>query len=173
MDQQRLDGTEFPRVLEALRAVPGLTERLARGIYVADVGCGDGDSTLTMATAFPRSRFLAVEPDTASVQRAQRRAAERQLRNVYWLPVAAHQLEPLPTHDLICAFAGIHDLGDPRAALRATHAALADNGVYLWSESRAVDDRGGVHALAEEAGFSRVEPLPLEDPVSRFFVLTK
>jgi len=59
-----------PIVLGALRATPGLREWLACGIHVADIGCGAGVSKLTMAVAFPRSRFLGVDADPASLERA-------------------------------------------------------------------------------------------------------
>jgi SAM-dependent methyltransferase len=138
-----LDYTNF-LVDELLRAVPGLTERLSRGIHVADVGCGWGASTVTMAAAFPRSRFLGIEPDAGSGERARRLAAERRVHNVFWLAAPPHQLAPLPTHDLICAFDCAHDMVDARATLRATlhaiHEALADDGVYLWSEPNASDN---------------------------------
>ena len=123
-----------------LAAVPGLTERLSRGIYVADVGCGHGMSTVTMAAAFPRSRFLGIDADAASIERARRLAAEREVRNVHWMAAPAQHLAPVPTHDLICTFDCIHDMAEPRATLRAIHDALAEDGVYLWSEPNASDE---------------------------------
>lgn len=160
-----------PTALAALRAVPGLGERLARGIHVVDVGCGWGASTVTMAAAFPLSRFLGVESDEAIVERARRLTTARRLRNVYWLAAGAHQLASRPTHDLICAFDGIRDMVDPRGALRALHAALADDGVYLWAE--ASDAEADVRELGRAAGFSRVATLRVDDPFTRFFALTK
>jgi 2-polyprenyl-3-methyl-5-hydroxy-6-metoxy-1,4-benzoquinol methylase len=123
-----------------LAAVPGLTARLTRGISVADVGCGYGLSTVTMAAAFPRSRFLGLDYDPRSIDRARRLAAERRVRNVHWVAAPAHQLAAAPPHDLICTFDCIHDMVDPHATLRAIHAALADDGVYLWSEPNASDN---------------------------------
>jgi SAM-dependent methyltransferase len=123
-----------------LAAVPGLTDRLSRGIYVADVGCGFGMSTVTMAAAFPKSRFLGVDDDLGSIDRARRLAAERHVRNVRWVAAPAHHLPPTPPHDLICTFDCIHDMADPRTTLRAIHDALADDGVYLWSEPNASDN---------------------------------
>src|SRR5687768_5965293 len=96
-----------PYVMDAVGAVPGLTQRLVRGIHVVDVGRDGGESTLVLAAAFPRSRFLGVDPDPAGAERARRLTTERRLRNVYWLAAPAHQLAPLPTHDLICAFEGL------------------------------------------------------------------
>jgi trans-aconitate methyltransferase len=168
MDPQRTDETHFV-VDDWLRVVPGLTERLARGIHVVDVACGGGASTVAMAAAFPRSRFLGIEADAASVEEARRLAAARRLRNVFWLAAPIHQLAPLPPHDLICAFDGVEDMIDPRAALQAIHAALADDGVYLWS----APGEHGVRALADEAGFSRVVTLPIGDAFTQLFALRK
>lgn len=173
MSEQRVEAVALPKIMDALRAVSGLTERLVGGIYVADVGCGSGEATVTMASAFPRSRFLGIEPDPARLDRARRLAAAHRVRNVYWLAVGAHQLAPRPSYDLICAFDGIYDMLDPHAALRAIRAALAADGVYLWCESAALDDHRGVRELAEEAGFAHVERLSLEDSVSRFFALRR
>jgi SAM-dependent methyltransferase len=138
----RLFGPGYTNFLvnDWLAAVPGLTERLAQGIHVADIGCGYGVSTVTMAAAFPRSRFLGIDYDPGSIDRARRLAAERHVRNVHWVAAPAHHLPSAPAHDLICSFDCIHDMVDPRATLRAIHAALADDGVYLWSEPNASDN---------------------------------
>ena len=162
---------DHPIVLEALRATPGLKERLASGIHVADVGCGAGVSTLTMAVAFPRSRFLGIDADPASLERARHLRALGGLRNVYWLAAAADQLGPRPPHDLICAFAGLRGLGDPGGAQRAARAALTDDGVFLWSTPQT--DAGLVWQLAPEAGFESIETVRVDDEARRVFALRK
>ena len=167
MDQQTIETSD--RVEDCLRTVPGLTDRLARGIHVLDVGCRAGISTIAMAAAFPRSRFLAIEADVVSVQHARRLAAERRLRNIHWLAAPVHQLAPRPAHDLICAFDGVEGMIHPRAALQAIHAALSDDGVYLWG---APGERG-VRELAAEAGFLRVDKLPIKGAFNAFFALRK
>jgi SAM-dependent methyltransferase len=138
----RLFGPGYTNFLvsEWLPAVPGLTERLTQGIHVADVGCGWGISTVTMAAAYPRSRFLGIDYDPSSIDRARRLAAERHVRNVHWVAAPAHHLPPAPTHDLICTFDCIHDMVDPLATLRAIQAALAPDGVYIWSEPNTSDN---------------------------------
>jgi 2-polyprenyl-3-methyl-5-hydroxy-6-metoxy-1,4-benzoquinol methylase len=197
-------------VTEWLAAVPGLTERLASGIHVADIGCGCGVSTVTMAAAFPRSRFLGIDHDPASIDHARRLAADRRVRNVHWVPAAAHELAPVPKHELICTFDCIHDMVDPRGTLRAIRAALADDGVYLWSEPNGSDNplenrnpvgkafacvsplhclavslahggeglgtilgEHGVRNLAQEAGFSSMERLPITNPFNVVYALRK
>jgi 2-polyprenyl-3-methyl-5-hydroxy-6-metoxy-1,4-benzoquinol methylase len=127
-------------VQEWLPAVPGLPERLKAGIDVADVGCGHGLSTMTMAAAFPASRFVGLDFHGASIERARRAAAERGLTNVDWRAEPAHQLPRDRRFGLVCAFDCIHDMVDPRGTLRAIRAVLADDGVLLWSEPNASDN---------------------------------
>ena len=45
-------------VSQWLPALDGILPKLERGAAVADVGCGHGWSTVMMAQAFPRSRFV-------------------------------------------------------------------------------------------------------------------
>jgi 2-polyprenyl-3-methyl-5-hydroxy-6-metoxy-1,4-benzoquinol methylase len=195
-------------VQEWLPAVSGLPERLKAGVHVADIGCGYGVSTMTMAAAFPASQFVGIDADAASIFRARRVAAERRLRNVEWRAEPAHLLPRDRRFALICAFDCIHDMVDPKSTLRAIRGALAPDGVFLWSEPNASDNplenrhpvgrafqcisplhcltvslahRGeglgtviggrGVRALAQEAGFSQVEQLPIENAVNLFFAL--
>src|SRR5690606_12025114 len=44
-----------------LPLVPGLVDRLERGIDVLDLGCGRGIALAAMARRFPRSRFLGID----------------------------------------------------------------------------------------------------------------
>ena len=45
-------------VSEWIPALHGVKEKLEKGATVADVGCGHGASTIIMAKAFPKSRFV-------------------------------------------------------------------------------------------------------------------
>ena len=45
-----------------LGRISGLTERLAAGIGVLDVGCGSGHAVNFMGREFPRSRFVSLKP---------------------------------------------------------------------------------------------------------------
>src|SRR5689334_24641867 len=48
-------------VSEWLPALDGVVPRLKRGARVADIGCGHGASTIVMAEAFPKSRFIGLD----------------------------------------------------------------------------------------------------------------
>jgi 2-polyprenyl-3-methyl-5-hydroxy-6-metoxy-1,4-benzoquinol methylase len=50
-----------------LPALEGIIDRLEAGARVADIGCGHGISTLLMAKAFERSRFLGVDNHEDSI----------------------------------------------------------------------------------------------------------
>jgi 2-polyprenyl-3-methyl-5-hydroxy-6-metoxy-1,4-benzoquinol methylase len=127
-------------VQEWLPTVPGLPERLKAGIDVLDVGCGYGLSTITMAAAFPASRFVGIDYDAGSIFRARRVAAERGLLNIDWRAEPAHVLPRDRRFGLVCAFDCIHDMVDPKTTLRAIRGSLADDGVFVWSEPNASDN---------------------------------
>ena len=138
----RLFGPAYENFLvkDWLPAVPGLVERLTAGIDVADVGCGFGISTVAMADAFPRSRFLGIDYDGRSIERARALAKGRRVTNVEWRVAPAHELPAGREYQLICAFDCIHDMVDPRATLKAIRDALAEDGVYVWSEPNGSDN---------------------------------
>ena len=59
-----------------LPALDGVVGKLEQGAKVADVGCGLGASTILMAKAFPRSRFVGFDSHDKSIELARQRAAE-------------------------------------------------------------------------------------------------
>ena len=119
---------------EWLPQVPGLKAKLEEGISVLDVGCGLGRSTVAIASAYPNSRVVGLEPDPHSLGQAQALAAEAKVTNVTYLP---HPIAEVPRdnpYDLIMAIDCIHDMVDPVGALRAIREALSDNGLLFWVE---------------------------------------
>lgn len=124
-------------VKDWLGAVSGLTPRLERGVAVADIGCGCGQSTVAMAKAFPKSKVLGIDYHGPSIERARKLAAARDLTNVEFLQAPAQEIPKNRRFELICSFDCIHDMVDPDATLKAIREALADDGVYVWSEPNA------------------------------------
>src|SRR5919108_303139 len=60
-----------------LGAMPDVVERLrAGGARVADVGCGQGWSTIAVARAYPQAEVVGIDADEASIADARRHAAE-------------------------------------------------------------------------------------------------
>jgi 2-polyprenyl-3-methyl-5-hydroxy-6-metoxy-1,4-benzoquinol methylase len=195
-------------VKEWLAAVPGLIPKLERGATVGDVGCGRGQSTVTIAKAFPNSRVLGIDYHQPSIEHARKLAAEQGAANAEFVAAAAEKIPTDRKYDLICSFDCIHDMVDPLATLKAIREALAPDGVYVWSEPNASDKahenrnplgrtfhsisplhcmtvslayngaglgtvigETGARRLAQEAGFSSFEKLPIQNPFNQFFAL--
>jgi ubiquinone/menaquinone biosynthesis C-methylase UbiE len=64
-----------------LPLVPGAFDRLAAGIDVADVGCGQGHAVNLMAQAFPASRFTGFDFSEAAIAAARDESAALGLGN--------------------------------------------------------------------------------------------
>lgn len=122
---------------EWLPAVPGLIKRLEQGATVLDIGCGHGQSTVSLGRAFPNSVIVGIDYHEPSITRATELAAAEGLDNVTFITASADQIPNGKKYDLICTFDCIHDMVDPIATLKAIRKALAPDGVYLWSEPNA------------------------------------
>jgi SAM-dependent methyltransferase len=126
-------------VLAALREhilplVPGLTDRLERGIRAIDVGCGRGRALNQLATWFPNSTFVGYDLSEEAVRHARASAAAQGLDNVTFEVVDAARLadvEAAGGTQLVTTFDAVHDQADPRALVRGIRRVLADDGVYL------------------------------------------
>lgn len=108
-----------------LPAVPGLTERLrAPGARIADVGCGQGWSTIALASAFPQAEVLGIDPDPASIADAREHAAAADSSARFVLGDAVALAEHAP-FDAVLLLECLHDMTRPIEALAACRAALA------------------------------------------------
>ncbi|MEE9607296.1 MAG: class I SAM-dependent methyltransferase [Myxococcota bacterium] len=118
-------------VQKTLPLVPGLVERLTRGIDVLDVGCGSGHAINVMARAFPHSRFTGYELSEEGV------AAGRAEAEASGLPNAAFEVRDVESlgepagFDLVTAFDAIHDQAQPTAVLAGIAAVLHADGTFL------------------------------------------
>jgi SAM-dependent methyltransferase len=131
-------GYKAKLVAEWLPALDGMTEKLERGAAVADVGCGHGASTLVMAQAFPRSRFVGFDFHGASIARANQLAEESGLKNVRF-EVGTAKNFPGQDYDLVAYFDCLHDMGDPVGASAHTFRALKSDGTMMLVEPFAGD----------------------------------
>ncbi len=123
-----------------LPAVPGLVERLNEGIVVADVGCGAGDASLVMASAFPNSTFLGIETSATSVAMATDAARLAQLSNVSFLKIEQEGIPADLRFDFMLAIDVIHDVAHPGDVLRRIREVLAPGGKFLMLEPDARDN---------------------------------
>ena len=123
---------------EWLPALDGMTERLAQGARVADVGCGHGASTVLMAQAFPRSSFFGYDYHAGSIGTATARAAAAGVGNAHF-EVADATGYGGKDFDLIAFFDCLHDMADPVGAARHARQALAPDGRVMLVEPFAGD----------------------------------
>ncbi len=131
-------GYEAHLVADWLPALDGIVPRLEAGGLVADVGCGHGASTLIMARAFPKTRFIGFDLHEPSIEKARAYAAEAGLENISF-EVAAAQDFPGTGFDLVAFFDCLHDMGDPSGAARQARQALAPGGSLMIVEPMAGD----------------------------------
>ena len=122
-----------------LPALEGVVAKLDRGASVADVGCGHGASTILMAQAFSRSRFLGTDYHAASIETARDRAAAAGVEGQARFEVAAAGDFPGVGYDLVTMFDCLHDMGDPLGAARRVREVIADDGTWMVVEPAAGD----------------------------------
>lgn len=142
-----------------LPSLDGVVAALEAGARVADVGCGDGASTILMARTFPRSHFAGFDEDPGSIQRA--RTAARQAgvsANTRFAPLAATRV-PAGGFDLVTVVGGLHGAGDPVGAAAHLRSTLSGDGVLMVVEPTAAEppeDIPDTVGRLSEAGFSCV-----------------
>ncbi len=120
-------------------ALTGVKEKLEAGARVADVGCGHGASTVIMAKAFPRSRFIGFDFHPESIETARTRAAAAKVGDRAEFEVAPATAFPGKEYDLVTHFDCLHDLPDPVGAARRARESLTRDGSWMIVEPAAGD----------------------------------
>jgi 2-polyprenyl-3-methyl-5-hydroxy-6-metoxy-1,4-benzoquinol methylase len=122
-----------------LPLVPGLTERLAKGIRVLDVGCGSGRAMNKLAGLYPNSRFAGMDLSPEAIAAARADASKQGLRNVEFterdLTDFDKTAEP-EAFDFITTFDAVHDQARPLNVLKGICRTLKPDGVYLMQDIR-------------------------------------
>jgi 2-polyprenyl-3-methyl-5-hydroxy-6-metoxy-1,4-benzoquinol methylase len=99
---------------------------------IADVGCGQGFSTLAIAKAFLGAHVDGLDLDPASIADARRHAAEAGLDGrVRFIEADAAELATRGPYELILILEALHDMSCPLDALRAASEALVYGGTVL------------------------------------------
>ena len=127
-------------VSEWIPALDGVEARLADGITVADVGCGHGASTVLMAKAFPKSRFVGFDYHGPSIDRARALAVTEGVAERARFETASAKDFPGEGYGLVTIFDALHDMGDPVGAARHIKGSLAPDGTFMLVEPNACDN---------------------------------
>ena len=128
---------------EWLRAMPDIEERLRRTdrpARVADLGCGEGWSSISLALAYPNVRVDGVDTDEASIVEARGHAMEAGVadRVTFYAEDAANgRLDP---YDLVTMFETFHDMSRPVEVLRSVHHMLTPGGAVLIADEKVAEN---------------------------------
>ena len=152
-------------------ALPGVDHAFREhGGRVADIACGSGWSSISIARAYPKVRVDGFDFDRPSIELAQANlrgsGVESQVRFHCENGARAHAPEG---YDLVTIFEALHDMANPVEVLANARELLAPGGVVLVMDEKAAHE---FHAPADELeqlyyGFSVLFCLPVsrsEDP---------
>jgi 2-polyprenyl-3-methyl-5-hydroxy-6-metoxy-1,4-benzoquinol methylase len=120
-----------------LPLVPGLTDRLDRGIQVLDVGCGRGRILNRLAQLYPHSSFTGMDLSDDATAFGREEARDAGLTNVDFRTIDLSDFDTSAepeAFDFVTTFDAIHDQAKPLNVLRGIHRTLRPDGVYLMQE---------------------------------------
>jgi len=120
-----------------LPLVPGLTERLTRGIRALDLGCGRGRILNRLAELYPRSSFVGADLSEDAIRHARAAAARAARRNVEFVAADLSDFDrtaEAEAFDFVTTFDAIHDQVRPLNVLKGIHRTLRRDGVYLMQD---------------------------------------
>ena len=121
---------------EWIPALPDLHARLTAGGRIADLGCGEGASTVALARAYPSAEVLGLDLDPASIESA--RVAAGDLAVTFECRDAADP-ELAGSFDLVTLFETLHDMAHPVQALTAARSLLAPHGAVLVGDEKVAE----------------------------------
>lgn len=125
---------------EWLPAVPDLHERLRRSpsARVADIGCGEGWSTIALARAYPEARFIGIDLDEPSIEAAREHARRAGIDDrVEFRHADAAALDG--ELDAAIIIEAVHDMANPVPVLAAVRQALRPEGSLLVVDERVAE----------------------------------
>jgi 2-polyprenyl-3-methyl-5-hydroxy-6-metoxy-1,4-benzoquinol methylase len=151
---------------EWIPAMPEIDARLRADppARIADVGMGQGFSSIALARGYPTVRVDGFDLDAASVEAAQRNAREAGVADRVTFHVRdAGDPDLAGRYDLALAFECIHDMSNPVAALNSMRRLVGPGGTVLIVDERVPDAFAPNGDAVERAmyGFSVLHCLPV------------
>lgn len=126
-----------------LPLIPGLVDRLNRGIDVLDLGCGRGIALAALARRFPRSRFVGMDFSADAIAWARAQVEQDALTNLRYEVRDAATLDLKEAFDFIATFDAIHDQARPDRVLANIARALRPDGTYLMQDIHSTSSHDG------------------------------
>jgi len=120
-----------------LPSLEGVVSKLQEGATVADVGCGYGASTIIMAKAFPKSKFIGYDYHLESIETARNASITAGVTENTDFEVALAKDYKSKDLDLVTFFDCLHDMGDPAGAALHVHDSLKPDGTWMVVEPAA------------------------------------
>jgi hypothetical protein len=124
-----------------LPAIPAIDSRLRvdPSARVADLGCGTGWSSISMALAYPKIRVDGFDLDPDAIASATRHAMEGAVDDrVRFHAQDVAELQGAG-YDLVTVFEALHDMARPIDALRVMRGILAEDGVALVADEQVAE----------------------------------
>jgi SAM-dependent methyltransferase len=148
----------------ALAGIPEIHEVLsAPGCRIADVGCGEGWSSLALARAYPEATVTGIDVDEPSVSAARAHAEEAGLTDRVGFPDRdAGGLDQPGAFDAAFIFEALHDMPQPVEVLSAVRRAVRPDGVVVIMDEAVADEFTAPGDVVERAmyGYSTLICLP-------------
>ena len=124
-------------------AMPDIETRLQTAdppARVADLGCGSGWSSISLARGYPAAQVDGLDLDEASVQQARRNAEDAGVANrVHFDTKDANDPALSGRYHLITLFGTLHDMADPVGVLRGAARMLAPGGAVLVGDEKVAE----------------------------------
>ena len=148
----------------ALASVPDLHEVLsARGARIADIGCGEGWSSIALASAYPNAAVVGIDVDEPSVAAAQCNAEAAGVADQVSFSLAdGGELDEPDGFDAAFVFEALHDMPRPVEVLTAIRRAVRPGGAVVVMDEAVADDFTAPGDVVERAmyGYSTLICLP-------------
>ncbi len=121
-------------------AVPELDERLRAGARVADIGCGEGWSSIAMALAYPTALVHGYDLDEPSVRAARQHAEQAGVADrVTFFAGDAAEADRDGEYEVVTAFECIHDLAGPIDVLATMRRLVKPDGQVIVMDERVAE----------------------------------
>ena len=140
--QEGLNRPQFANFVgDWIGALPDIVERLRTGDgRVADVACGTGWSSISIARAFPGVHVDGIDIDAGSIERATSHARDEGMDDrVTFLFADAADAEGAGRYDLVTIFEAVHDMAQPAQVLATARKLLKPGGAVLIGDERVAE----------------------------------